>query len=63
MRSKMFFALAALLFAAGVVFGWNPHHFVAAGFCLFGGFFAFVRAVVTIGDGDKVDEQHHQKGF
>ncbi len=57
------FALALVLFAAGCYFGLNPHHFVATGFCLFFGALSFIRAIVVLGDGDQVDEQHHQKGF
>jgi hypothetical protein len=63
MRSKVMFVVAAILLGAGWYFGLNPHHFVAAGFCLFIGALSFIRAIVVLGDGDHVDEQHHQKGF
>ncbi len=57
------FVVAAVLFAAGCFFGTDSHHFVAAGFCLFIGALSFVRAIVCMGDGDKVDDPHHQQGF
>ena len=65
MRSKVFFALTVVLFLAG---WWlarvnPPHHFVAAGFCLFGGFGSFVRAIVVLGDGDRVHHPKMQRGF
>ena len=63
MRSKVLFVAAFGFFVAGVLAGMNPHHFVAAGFCLFAFFGSMVRAVVTLGDGDKVDDPHHQQGF
>ena len=55
--------LAFVFFVAGVLFGMHSNHFVAAGFCLFAFFGSIVRAIVTLGDGDKFDDAHHQQGF
>jgi hypothetical protein len=63
MRSKVFFVLAFVFLVAGILFGMHSNHFVAAGFCLFAFFGSMVRTVVTLGDGDRIDDPHHQQGF
>ena len=59
MKMWILFVLSAVSFLLGCVFGFNPHHYVAAAFCFALGIAFFVRAVVAASE---LETQHHQHG-
>jgi uncharacterized membrane protein HdeD (DUF308 family) len=62
MKMWILLVLSAVSFLVGCVFGFNPHHYVAAAFCFALGIAFFVRAVVAASEVETQIEKHQQHG-
>lgn len=63
MNMWIFRAAAVGFFTAGCVLGIDPNHYVAAGFCLLGGWATVVRSIVVAKGEDTYHEADQQHGF